>query len=746
MEHKNIQFREQICVANAKYLVSLSHEQLKEKIRRGDEGEWNGENLFNDLDVYARTVKKWLKQSIIDMRNKGYIETEYKYSDKMINKGRIYVKGFGVQKLTRELRGFLIKHTVDIDMRNSMPSLILGMMKKYYPEKSQIYFTLNKYVTNREDFLKRNNVEKMDILKIMNKTHTKKVYENNEIGRFNWEMKQIQELFFNDIENKIELDDSSKIYKNGLKQNKYGKFLNHIYVIMENEILQRAIEIAGRENVETPMFDGFTVNAEKLKKNLLEELNKMTSEYEIKWTQKEHCDKIKLEPIEVEFKESLSYEELKEKLEEEIFMIENPILYGKTYKINGESKTQFYPYSSFRELLKPYKYFDNGEKEFLPKWLEDTNRRSYKEINFIPTDDVHQDIYNTFEGFNYSRTSSIEKTHIDTFINHIEYLTDYDEESKNYMIKYLAHLVQHPEINPQVAIILKSKQGWGKDTLIDIVEKMLGRKSIIRTSNMDDIFGNYNTDLRNKLVCVFNEVEGKEGYEKKEKLKNLITEKRTVMREKYISNYEQTNYSRIFIMSNNMNPVEINFDDRRFVVFQAHHKKKSSSYFSELHSLIEKDEFIQSIYNYLMTLDILNFSPRHERPKTKAYENMKQNNENPIYKFLWETFVKDGWENMDKEICKRQKKNPHIFFIQSQHFMIEYKAYLTTHQLYHLRDSMNVKLFRSLLGELGIVKKQKKIGGKNNDYYCIDKNELEDLLCDHQFEEDIEEFSEDDFF
>ncbi len=85
-------------------------------------------------------------------------------------------------------------------------------------------------------------------------------------------------------------------------------------------------------------------------------------------------------------------------------------------------------------------------------------------------------------------------------------------------------------------------------------------------------------------------MEGKDGFANKERLKNLITEHQTKINEKNMKAYNQTNTSRIFIMSNNTNPIEIPNGDRRFAVFEADRIKPPASHWNEMRELMESDD------------------------------------------------------------------------------------------------------------------------------------------------------------
>ena len=146
-------FSEKIDIENGKYLLSLTNEQWKDLLNTSEKDNWNGENIYSNMDVYVKELKKWLKTAVKDMELHGKITTEYKYSSTMVDCGRMYVKGFGVQRLTRELRGFLVKdQCIDLDMKNAHPTLMFAILKNMLGDEaknnSSIYTITSTIETN----------------------------------------------------------------------------------------------------------------------------------------------------------------------------------------------------------------------------------------------------------------------------------------------------------------------------------------------------------------------------------------------------------------------------------------------------------------------------------------------------------------------------------------------------------------------------------------------------------------------
>ena len=146
------------------------------------------------------------------------------------------------------------------------------------------------------------------------------------------------------------------------------------------------------------------------------------------------------------------------------------------------------------------------------------------------------------------------------FLNHVNILSNEDPKVNKFLLDYLAHLIQKPYEIPETAILMKSRQGAGKDTLIDFIEKIIGVKYTKRTEKLDELFGQFNDSLKNKLIVQIDEIGGKDGFVNKESIKRLITTKRLNINEKGVKIYENNNYARVFIFTNNINPIALPSD------------------------------------------------------------------------------------------------------------------------------------------------------------------------------------------
>merc|ERR1711934_9364 len=90
-------------------------------------------------------------------------------------------------------------------------------------------------------------------------------------------------------------------------------------------------------------------------------------------------------------------------------------------------------------------------------------------------------------------------------------------------------------------------------------------------------------------------------------------------------------------MGNNTNPLNIEPEERRFVVFGCNSSKKgNATYFNELGKHLKRDDVARAFFQYLRDhVDVGRFTPfQSHRPQTEAYEAIQQRSIPLFYKFL----------------------------------------------------------------------------------------------------------------
>jgi hypothetical protein len=280
---------------------------------------------------------------------------------------------------------------------------------------------------------------------------------------------------------------------------------------------------------------------------------------------------------------------------------------------------------------------DNKDKSFISLWLNDENQRVHNQIEFIPTNQTQienndKEIYNLFTGYNPKIKSSYIKENSNKILKYFHELGTAlcgdNDTHYNFLIKYLAHMIQKPSEKIGLAFIIKGKQGTGKNVFLNAIGNIIGREHYITSSNPKDFFGDYAEGFYHKLLVNMNECEGKDTFDFEGRMKSFITEETITINPKKVRPIEIQNVARLMIFTNKPNPIKIdvNSKDRRYCVFETSDKfldkKYGTKFWSGIIEHFNKPEFMACLYDYLSNTDIKNWKWKEERPITDAYKVM----------------------------------------------------------------------------------------------------------------------------
>jgi hypothetical protein len=197
-------------------------------------------------------------------------------------------------------------------------------------------------------------------------------------------------------------------------------------------------------------------------------------------------DRVKLDELTTEYNRKKSIGVTDEKLAKKIISAEKDLLEAKDNFIFGRRKRYFESFHAKMmkgvyfirkgqdtieilcrdKLNAAYENLDNGH--FIPRWLKNQFTLTYEKCDFLPyplkCDPKY--VYNLYEGlkgeeyiFDYKGDLSphflYEKSII--FIKHLWYIIGKNNEHLEYMLSYLADIVQNPGAIRAVAIVIKSE-------------------------------------------------------------------------------------------------------------------------------------------------------------------------------------------------------------------------------------------------------------------------------------------------
>lgn len=601
-------------------------------------------------------------------KNKGNINTvNYLPSKNLKNRGRLFAQSASLQNLPREFRGAIGTNYHDLDMKNAHPTILLQYCKKNDIKCDM----LEQYVNNRDEILtsiaNEYQLDKADMkqkfLAVMNGGKFDGI-TNQFFVKFKDECDRIHKFIASLNE------DLLKEVKKRKDFNINGSITNIILCEKENLILLTAVQYLMNlgYNVDVLVFDGMMVRKVKgllITQELLDEINKYVLEntgYDIKFVEKELDKSIDLSIYETitEVKIEDTYFKDKENFETNHFKTIHPPIYVSYVKEKYELQSKDGLIQSY-EHIKSYMTTEvRGQAKqekvsFIKTWINDENIRKYDTLVFTPPPLKHDPSdYNTWLGFDNEKKPLPADFDVETneyvlrFKEFIFNLVDGRENYINYIISWIANIIQYPACRSQVCIVLYSLiEGVGKSKLCELIEKVVDEKySFCITDVSNQLFGKHSMAEYEKLFIILNEIKGKDTYSNSETFKQRITDAKRDFEPKGLKAFNGINYCNYMCSTNNINAVNVGEKDRRFCVITCNNRKAEDKvYFLEFENdIIKNEEAIRCIYEYLKTFPIEEYVPNRlfqkYRPTDDAlYQDLKDYNRDIEVDFL-EYFVK----------------------------------------------------------------------------------------------------------
>jgi hypothetical protein len=472
---------------------------------------------------------------------------EYNYSKNMKTSGRLFSNG--VQNIGREIRGFLMSHTTDIDMKNAHPVILRYICKKH----NILSRELDYYVENRDNILTSipnttKDEAKTMFLVALNNDKINKHSSHPVFRKFDNESKILQKAVSEIPEYKT-LCDSVPL---GKETNVIGSKLNRILCHYENEILQVALKCITDKGIEvsTLMFDGCMVygdhyNDLSLLESIATKCNEAFPTLNMIWDYKKHdtttvyipegwkskkLEKLNKEDNDEKKKESSDalFATMSQEFEKTHTKIINDSVFVKQLgdKVIIMSK---------KELMTSYEHIQCGVNSnnipvsFIQKWTscnDNINKKDSMQIYPNPSK-CPDNVFNLWRPFAMEVLTSPYQNHtegLDMMLKHILVLCDNLKKVFDYFIGWIAMMIQKPEIKT-TCITLISKEGAGKGTLMQLFAKMLGESKILETKTPSrDVWGQFNGIMADAFLVNLNEMEYKETQNAEGQIKALITD------------------------------------------------------------------------------------------------------------------------------------------------------------------------------------------------------------------------------
>lgn len=189
-----------------------------------------------------------------------------------------------------------------------------------------------------------------------------------------------------------------------------------------------------------------------------------------------------------------------------------------------------------------------------------------------------------------------------------------DEGRFQYVMGWMARLVQRPAEQGHTAIVMKGGEGTGKGIVARALLKIMGQHGLA-ISNAKHLVGNFNGHLRDAVLLFADEAFFAGDRAHVGVLKSIITEPYLTIEAKHQNAVQVSNFLHVMMASNDDWVVPASLDSRRFLVLNVSEAKKgdynhfqaiddqmeSSGYAAMLHELLNRDISTFNVRNVPVT-------------------------------------------------------------------------------------------------------------------------------------------------
>ena len=274
-------------------------------------------------------------------------------------------------------------------------------------------------------------------------------------------------------------------------------------------------------------------------------------------------------------------------------------------------------------------------------------------IKFSPQKYDDDSTYYMWHGLQWSVLATPHYRYIRHWLNHVwEIVCNRNYEVCEYVLNWIAKIIQEPRYKTEVALIIKGKHGSGKNTFFtNIIAHLLGNYAIANMTDMNNVIGPFNNMIEFKKLIVVNEAKASDDpmrkYLDNDRLKTTITDETIDINEKHKPQRISDNVLNLIIVSNN-DCVNIVDGDRRLLPFTTSNayakpedndpqyteiEQRRTEYFDRLTDEIRDSDFYPTLYTYFMKRDVSKFQARRF-PQTKERREIIEDNKPPYELFV----------------------------------------------------------------------------------------------------------------
>ena len=269
-------------------------------------------------------------------------------------------------------------------------------------------------------------------------------------------------------------------------------------------------------------------------------------------------------------------------------------------------------------------------------WLQWAKRKQFDHVEFSP-EGTTEGNYNLFRGFPITPKPGAKHENFKMFVS--EVICSGNDVEFEFVWGWLSHLFQKPGEVPGTSLVLRGKQGIGKNFFVETIGTLIGQH-YLQLHRAGQIVGQFNRHLVDLLLVFANESLWGGDKDGIGALKTMISDSDSVCEPKGVDIIRVKNYKRLIFASNESWAVPMDLDDRRFLVLDVSDgHKKDYPYFESLQNDLSAGGY-EHLMHDLTTHDISSFNVR-EAPQSNTGFDIKLRSASKVALWWYETLV-DG--------------------------------------------------------------------------------------------------------
>jgi hypothetical protein len=245
------------------------------------------------------------------------------------------------------------------------------------------------------------------------------------------------------------------------------------------------------------------------------------------------------------------------------------------------------------------------------EWLDAPERREYHGFQYCPNNiDLRPGHLNLWTGWGDVTPSQGDCSIV---IDHIFHNVSKGVQAKSdFILNWLADILQNPTRKPGVCIVLRGPQGCGKTVVGAIARKLLGPRNVLTTNEKDRMLGRFNSSVMNKILLVGEEMLFAGDRATTDKLKHLITGQTLPVEFKFGDALEIDSFHRLLHTSNHEQVAQAAAEERRFAIYDVSDARRGDAdYFDRLYAVADgRDNATAAAFmQFLLDRDLKGFRP-----------------------------------------------------------------------------------------------------------------------------------------